>query len=187
MALEFNFTDHIRHVKSLRLTGWIIWALEKIYGATTLDSKLEKLRTLEKGTVGREVAEMLDGKGYRLIPKFENHDLKHIFSDYEMTMQDEIKMQAYLVGNGNTTFPCLIFLSLGLFYPRIWIDIRTEYRQGKNSNSIHFLTLDNCMAKSLSEIKMNMEEKPTANKGFVSGGLTYKLQLFVINLALVQG
>jgi hypothetical protein len=153
MALEFNFTDHIRHVKSLRLTGWIIWALEKIYGATTLDSKLEKLRTLEKGTVGREVAEMLDGKGYRLIPKFENHDLKHIVLDYEMTMQDEIKMQAYLVGNGNTTFPCLIFLSLGLFYPRIWIDLRTEYRQGKNSNSIHFLTLDNCMDKSLSEIK----------------------------------
>ena len=99
MTLEFNFTDHKRQIKSLRLTGWIIWALEKIYGATTLDSKLEQLRTLEKGTVGREVAEMLDEKGYRLIPKFENHDLKHIVLDYEMTMQDEIKMHSYLVGN----------------------------------------------------------------------------------------
>jgi hypothetical protein len=140
-------------IKSLRLTGWIIWALEKIYGATTLESKLAQLRTLRKGTVGHEVAEMLDGKGYRLIPKFENHDLKHIVLDYEMTMEDEIKMQAYLVGNGNTTFPCLIFLSLGVFYPRIWRDLGTEYRQGKSTNSIHFLTLDNCMVMSLTEIK----------------------------------
>jgi len=153
MTLEFNFIEQIRHIKSLRLTGWIIWALEKIHGATTLNSKLEQLRTLEKGTVGREVAEMLDRKGYRLIPKFENHDLKHIVLDYEMTMQDEIKMQAYLVSNGNTTFPCLIFLLLGLFYPRIWGDLAAEYRQGKKTNSIHFLTLDNCMDRPLIEIK----------------------------------
>jgi len=159
MTLEFNFTDQIRHIKSLRLTGWIIWALEKIHGATTLDSKLAQLRTLEKGTVGREVAEMLYKKGYRLIPKFENHDLKHIVLDYEMTMQDEIKMQAYLVGNGNTTFPCLIFLSLGLFYPRIWGDLASEYRQGKKTNSIHFLTLENCMDKPLTEIKNDYGRK----------------------------
>ena len=159
MTFEFNFTNQIQQVKSLRLTGWIIWALELIYGETTLDSKLAYLRTLEIGTVGREVAEMLDGKGYRLIPKFENHDLKHIVLDYEMTMQDEIKMQSYLVGNGNKTFPCLIFLSLGLFYPSIWGDLAEEYRQGKSTNSIHFLTLDNCMNKSLSEIKSEYGRK----------------------------
>lgn len=161
MTLEYNFINHIRHIKSLRLTGWIIWALEKIYGATTLDSKLEQLRTLKKGTVGREVAEMLDGKGYRLIPKFENHDLKHIVLDFDMTMQDEIKMQAYLVGNGNITFPCLIFLSLGLFYPRIWSDLRAEFRQGKKTKSIIFLSLDNCMDKTLAEIKYEYGRQKT--------------------------
>lgn len=96
---------------------------------------------------------MLDSKGYKLIPKFENHDLKHIILDYEMTMQDEIKMQAYLVGNGNLTLPCLIFLSLGLFYPTIWKDLLTEFIHGQLTNSIHFLTLDNCMSKDLNEIK----------------------------------
>lgn len=163
MTLELNLKDQIRYIKSIRLTGWIIWILEKIYGATTLDPKLALLRTLEKGTVGREVAKMLDEKGYRLIPKFENHDLKHIVLDYEMTMQDEIKMQAYLVGNGNTTFPCLIFLSLGLFYPKIWGDLHAEYKQGKKKNSIHFLTLDNCMNKPLTEIK-NAYGRKTAKR-----------------------
>ncbi len=153
MILELKFLRNLRFNNSLKLTGWTIWVLEKIYGTKTLDFKLERLRTLENGTVGREVAEMLDLNGYRLIPKFENHDLKHIVLGYAMTMQDEIKMQAYLVGNGNTTLPCLIFLSLGIFYPKIWGQLGAEYKQGKKTKSIHFLTLDNCMHKSLAEIQ----------------------------------
>ncbi len=153
MFLGFLLSNKLSHFKSLRLTGWTIWALEKIYTSTSLESKLVHLRTLETGTVGREIAEMLDKKNYRLIPKFENHDLKHIILEYEMTMKDEIRMQAYLVGNGNYTLPCLIFLSLGLFYPTIWKDLPGEFKQGKKTNSIHLLTLNNCMDKSLAEIK----------------------------------
>jgi hypothetical protein len=159
MKSAFNFTEKKRRRTSFKLTGWTIWALEKLYDTSALEAKLNKLKTLEKGTVGREVAEMLDQKGYRLIPKFENHDLKHIVLDYEMTMQDEIKMQAYLVGNGNTSLPCLIFLSLGLFYPSIWRELGAEFRQGRRTNSIHLLTLDNCMTQSLTAIKSKYGRK----------------------------
>jgi hypothetical protein len=72
MKSAFNFTEKKRRRKSFKLTGWTIWALEKLYDTSALEAKLNKLKTLEKGTVGREVAEMLDQKGYRLIPKFEN-------------------------------------------------------------------------------------------------------------------
>ncbi|MDI1255249.1 MAG: hypothetical protein PSV16_04030 [Flavobacterium sp.] len=154
MKLNFESISQIKKLYTLKLTGWIIWVLEIIYGKSTLDSKLVKLRSLKKGSVGRKVAEMLDEKGYRLIPKFENHDLKHIVLEYEMTMKDEIKMQAYLVGNGNLTLPCLIFLSLAIFYPIIWKDLFKEYKNGKDANSIHYLTLDNCMRKSLKQIKL---------------------------------
>lgn len=142
-----------RQLKNVKITGGIIWLLELIHGKDYLAPKLNHLRTLQLGTVGREVAEMLDNKKYRLIPKFENHDLKHIILDYEMTMKDEIKMQAYLIGNGNLTFPCLIFFSLGVFYPIIWKDLLKEYQIGKVSKSIHFLTLDNCMELQLKDVK----------------------------------
>ncbi|OCB75272.1 hypothetical protein B0A79_09375 [Flavobacterium piscis] len=62
-------------------------------------------------------------------------------------------MQAYLIGNGNFTFPCLIFFSLSLFYPTIWKDLGNEYQTGKVSKSIHFLTLDHCMTLQLADIK----------------------------------
>lgn len=142
-----------KQVKSLKITGGIIWLLELIHGKDYLAPKLNHLRSLQHGTVGRQVADMLDSKQYRLIPKFENHDLKHIVLDYEMTMKDEIRMQAYLIGNGNFTLPCLIFFSLGIFYPTIWKGLFKEYQDGKTSKSIHFLTLDNCMELQLIDIK----------------------------------
>ncbi|QGK73115.1 hypothetical protein [Flavobacterium sp. SLB02] len=149
----------INKIKQLKITGGIIWLLELIHGKDHLAAKLSNLRTLQLGTVGREVAEMLDNKNYRLIPKFENHDLKHIVLEYEMTMKDEIRMQAYLIGNGNFTFPCLIFFSLGIFYPTIWKDFLDEYQTGKSSKSIHFLTLDNCMELQLKDIKSEYGRK----------------------------
>ncbi|MDQ6530162.1 hypothetical protein [Flavobacterium sp. LHD-85] len=143
----------LRKSKDIKVTGGIIWLLELIHGKNYLTPKLNHLRTLQYGTVGREVAEMLDNKQYRLIPKFENHDLKHVILEYEMTMKDEIRMQAYLIGNGNFTFPCLLFFSLGIFYPSIWKDLLSEYQTGKASKSIHFLTLDNCMELKLADVK----------------------------------
>ncbi|TDO95652.1 hypothetical protein [Flavobacterium sp. 245] len=153
----------IQQLKTLKVTGGIIWLLEFIHGKNYLTPKLNYLRTLQLGTVGREVAEMLDSKQYRLIPKFENHDLKHIVLEYEMSMKDEIRMQAYLIGNGNFTFPCLIFFSLGTFYPSIWKDLLNEYKQGKTTKSIHFLTLDDCMELKLIDIKNEYGRRKITN------------------------
>ncbi|TDW49080.1 hypothetical protein EV144_103606 [Flavobacterium sp. 270] len=147
-------TNNYKKLKFFKITGGIIWLLELIYGKNYLAPKHNYLRTLQQGTVGREVAKMLDSKQYRLIPKFENHDLKHIVLEYEMTMKDEIRMQAYLIGNGNLTLPCLLFFSLGIFYPTIWKDLFKEYQNGKFTKSIHFLTLNDCMELQLKDIKI---------------------------------
>ncbi len=140
-------------LNSFKLTGGIIWLLEKTNDTALLEAKMLHLRTLEQGTVGHEVAKMLDARNYRLIPKFENHDLKHIVLQYEMTMVDEIKMQAYLIGNGNYTLPCLLFLSLGVFYPSTWKSLSKEFRLGRQMKSIHLLRLDDCKNECLIKIR----------------------------------
>lgn len=137
----------------LKLTGGIIFILERLYGIHEMTTKLKHLRSLETGTVGKEIANMLDTYGYRLIPKFENHDLKHIVLDFPMTMRDEIRMQAYLVGNGNKTLPCLIFLSLAVFYPNIWLELPGYYRIGKSCKSIYYLRMEDCMHEPLDAIR----------------------------------
>jgi hypothetical protein len=46
----------IQQLKNLKITGGIIWLLEFIHGKNYLAPKLNHLRTLKHGTVGREVA-----------------------------------------------------------------------------------------------------------------------------------
>ena len=140
-------------MNKLKFTGGIIWMLEFIYGKNKLDKKLLELNNLPKGTVGFEVSKLILQNNYRLIPKFENHDLKHLVLDYKMTIQDELKMQAYLIGNGNHTIACLLFFSLVILYPSIWRNLFHEFHQGRKSTSIHFLTLENCKNLQLTEIK----------------------------------
>ena len=148
-----HLKNKIIHLHATRLTGSSIWVLEKIYGKEPLNTRLEQLRVLQPGTVGREIADMLDSKQYRLIPKFEDHDLKHIVLGYEMTRRDEIRMQAYLVGNGNRTLPCMIFLSIAIIYPGLWRDLIVQYQLGKKRKSIYYLRLEECMDKSLEDVK----------------------------------
>ena len=77
---------------------------------------------------------MLDSKQYRLIPKFENHDLKHLVLDYEMTMKDEIRMQAFMFGNGNYTIPCFAILGFGaILLPDLWSTFYQDYKKGRKS------------------------------------------------------
>ena len=137
----------------MKLTGVSIRILERIYGANSLDERHQMLRDMKRGTVGRAVADLIDAHGYKLIPKFEDHDLKHVVLGYDMTRGDEIRMQAYLLGNGNRTLPCLLFLMNGLLYPPIWKDLIAHYRLGKIGKSIFDLRLDECLHRELKEVK----------------------------------
>jgi hypothetical protein len=140
-------------VQSIKLSGGVVWAPEKIYHSDLPDDKLQRMRGLPRGTVGREVADVLDRRGYRLIPKFESHDLKHVILGYDMTVVDEIRMQAYLLGNGNYTLPCLASVMPGLFYPSIWKLLCNDFKQGRKGKSIFHLTIDECMSSSLSDVR----------------------------------
>jgi ubiquinone biosynthesis protein Coq4 len=108
---------------------------------------------MKSGTVGKEIANMLDEKGFKLIPKFKNHDLKHLVLGYQMTLEDEIRMQAYLIGNGNRTFWCLLFFSQAILMPELWRELLVEYKKGQSAKSIFDLTLDSCINKNLKELQ----------------------------------
>lgn len=136
----------------LTLPGWTVVVLQTVFDMKKLDDLHDTLRLLPDGSTGKVVAGLLDERNFRLIPKFPNHDLKHAVLDYELKIEDEIKMQAYLVGNGNYTWPCLLFLTLGIFKPMIWKDMIFHYRQGKSSPCIFNLNLTDVMHVPFDEL-----------------------------------
>lgn len=140
-------------IREIQITGFTVWILQMLFDMKPYLEKHNQMRSMQPNTVGRAVAELLDQNNFKLIPKFENHDLKHLILGYNMTIEDEVRMQAFLVGNGNYTIPCLIFLSLGLFMPELWKELIVEYKKGERTKSIYYLTLDNSMNRSIYELQ----------------------------------
>jgi hypothetical protein len=148
-----TFQTSYRKAIELSKVAGIVWLLQTVFKMDKYERKQAHLRSYPNGSVGKTVANVLDEHGLRLIPKFESHDLKHVLLGYEMTPEDEVKMQAFMLGNGNYTIPCFLFLSLGLLMPEIWKELVTEYRRGQKIKSIKYLTLDNCAGCDLAELK----------------------------------
>lgn len=87
--------------KSFYLSVWII---EQFSETEELEKKVEQLDKLEEGTLGKEIAKCLKQNNLTLVPNYESHDLKHSLLKFEMTPLDEIRMQAFMIGNGNELY-----------------------------------------------------------------------------------
>ncbi len=116
------------------------------------EKQLIKLKKQEPGTVGFDLAKMLIENKLTVIPRFENHDLKHLILGYGMTSMEEIRMQAYLFGNGNRSLFCILFLVSGALFPEEWKSFYSEYHKGKNGPSILKLKVTDCMSKPTAEL-----------------------------------
>lgn len=139
----------------------IIKPLQYLYRNRGHDEKLQSFRDLPINTVGNDIAKMLDEQQLQLIPKFENHDLKHLVLGYGMTSQEEIKMQVYLLGNGNRSIYSILFAGTGLLYPSEWRNYKEDYRKGKLSVSILKLEIDDCIKKETQSIRSKFNRLKT--------------------------
>jgi len=131
----------------------VIKPLQFVHSNAHYSAKLEAMRSLPSGTIGSNIAEMLDNEGLKLIPRFENHDLKHLILGYGMSTIDELRMQAYLFGNGNRSVSCMLFLSSALLLPSSWNTLFQDFKKGKNNPSILRLSIDDCMNERIEVVR----------------------------------
>lgn len=128
--------------------------------------QVTKLRNLEKGTLGKEIANCLDNHNLTLVPKYESHDLKHVLLDYKMTAEDEIRMQAFMVGNGNYSIPSFTILTFGaILLPDLWKTLYADFKKGKETIEISEWTIEKYATRNLAELKSELlkpkfEQKP---------------------------
>ena len=131
----------------------VIKPLQRWVKPKYFEQKLAFMRSLPQDSVGYRLAEMLDQKGLKLSPYFESHDLKHLLLGYGMSSGDEIRMQAYLFGNGNRSVFCMLFLLSGILYPASWSVFYRDYKKGKAAPSILELDLESRLSARFSELK----------------------------------
>ena len=120
-----------------------VWTIEKFYDKNYYANKVQNLKKIPIGTLGNDIAKCLDKNNLRLIPKYESHDLKHVLLDYKMTPVDEIRMQAFMLGNGNYTIPSFtIFIFGALLLPEKWCTFYMDYKSGQKSKPVSNLTIE---------------------------------------------
>lgn len=156
-----------------RISEWIIhrlfrlsvWLIERFHNMKAYDEQLEYLRQLKSGTLGREIADCLDKHQLRLVPHYESHDLKHSLLDFKMTPIDEIRMQAFMIGNGNISLPSIAIFTFGfILLPTRWLQFAKDFYKGYNSSSIKHWTIEEYANQDL--LKLRREVILTNKKVF---------------------
>jgi hypothetical protein len=131
----------------------VVKPLQSLLQRKPLEGKLQYMWSLSENTVGHDLAKMLDEKALKLIPGFELHDLNHLILGYGMDTEDELRMQAYLVGNGYFKLHCFLFLCSGVLLPEIWRDLYAHYQLGRQRESLSSLSLDEYMEEETALVR----------------------------------
>lgn len=136
-----------------------VWTIEQFHDIALCQQKAKQLQELSDGTLGKEIGDCLEKNELRLVPNYESHDLKHVLLDFKMTPVDEIRMQAFMLGNGNYSIPSFaIFIFGALFLPDLWITFYKDFVNGRNSKPISSWTIEeyaHCQTSTLREIIFN--------------------------------
>ena len=112
--------------------------------------KVDTLRRCAAGSVGKEIADILDRRGLTLVPGYESHDLKHALLGFDMTAEGEVRMQAFMIGNGNYSVPSFAILIFGaVLLPDLWPTFQADFQEGRNACPISAWTIDRYASESL--------------------------------------
>jgi hypothetical protein len=121
--------------------------------------EVDELRKLQNGTLGKEIANCLDDHRLTLVPKYESHDLKHVLLDYKMTAEDEIRMQAFMIGNGNYSIPSFtIFLFGAILLPDLWTTFYSDFEKGRQTIPISNWTINDFANRPISELRNELAQ-----------------------------
>lgn len=119
-----------------------VWTMIRLRSTRSCKALHDELKTLPEGTLGHDIAACLKGYRLRLVPGFESHDLKHVLLGFGMNPVDEIRLQAFMLGNGNLTFPSIaIFLFGALLLPDCWAQFYRDFCRGRNALPIRAWTV----------------------------------------------
>ena len=104
--------------------------------------------------MGKEIANCLKENNLNLVPNYESHDLKHSLLNFKMTPLDEIRMQAFMIGNGNWSIPSLaIFIFGAILLPNKWVLFKKDYKEGRNAIPIKEWSIEEFADKKIDKLR----------------------------------
>lgn len=149
-------------------------------------NNVTELSKMNRGSLGKEIADCLEVNGLTLVPKFESHDLKHVLLDYKMTPVGEIRLQAFMIGNGNYSLASFaIFIFGAALLPELWRECYSDFQKGRNTKPISDWTIEQYAHRDL--VLLREEISLPYKKKAYSINAHLLLRLMSVTLIVVGG
>ena len=119
------------------------------------------MRQYPKGTLGFELAAFLDKRGFDLLPKYEIHDAVHTILNYNTTTVGELKLQAFMWGNGSSSFAGRALFLIGLLIlPELWEELKLDLERGEKARErIDHWDMASKFGMEMSTLRLQLEPK----------------------------
>ena len=128
--------------------------IEKFHNIERCEMQVTELGNQKEDTLGHDIYKCLKDNNLGLVPNYESHDLKHVLLSFKMTPEDEIRMQAFMLGNGNWSLPCISILLFGaILLPDMWTIFWEDYKKGRKATPISSWTIEQYADKNTDELR----------------------------------
>ncbi len=120
---------------------------------------LEEMRKFPEGTLGYDMAEFLDKRSFGLLPKYEVHDAAHTILKYNTTTVGELKLQAFMWGNGSSSYAGRVLFLMGLFIlPELWQELKLDYERGRQAvERIGDWDMESLVNREINALRLQLE------------------------------
>ncbi|MEN2399891.1 hypothetical protein GKZ90_0008895 [Flavobacterium sp. MC2016-06] len=110
--------------------------------------EIEKIALLDypENSLGFGLGNFLYKNHLDIQPKLEDHDIIHVLTNTGISVEEEIGMQYYLLGNGKLSLYLFLVITSGtVFYPNKIGYFLQQFKKGKSAYSFYYLDFSNLL------------------------------------------
>ena len=120
----------------------------------------QEMRELPEHSFGKELDDLLDKQGYKLLRNYEYHDAKHVLLGYGMHEEGEVCMQFFFLGNRRYSFPVLSTVLAGIvLMPDKYKMFYKEFKKGRSIPEINKWDIAALVAQPITEVREKLSIK----------------------------
>lgn len=125
---------------------------------------LADLQSYSANSLGKDLANFLQQENFNLIEGLESHDVYHVLLGYNTSVEEEVQMQFFLMGNGKKSLYAIgtSFVAF-LTMPDQWLAFWRAYQRGSQSIKVYRWDFEFLLREDTTQLQTFINGQPTVS------------------------
>ena len=116
---------------------------------------MEQLQQMPEGTLGKDLHHFLKVNKLDILPLLHAHDVKHILLGYDTSLEDEVCLQFFDLGNRFYTLQAIVSSAAFIvILPESWAKFKEAFKRGRAAKPIGRLHFEKMLHISTQELRI---------------------------------